>query len=593
MYGLVVLGEIHKGEQWTPRQLFSHQGDSLIEFLERYEPDRYPYVISQRVVDEMPCYVLKGGKEGGDFGNEIVIAPTKGYLCIRSHQTYKGRKQVSYNLHEIREVIPGIWVPGRIEYEWFDVDKADSTPLILRRTTRVKTYEPRKTFTQGSFTLQIPSDVDVTDRRLGYSYHTDPWWPLVGALLRERFDWPKPFLQSLKRLASPSKSVLTGKSAPPIRAASWVNSTPRDLGDMRGRVVMVVFWDGRYYPYPELMSALRRLHEIYGPAGLEMISIHAPIDDSEVVNQFVHELGIDSPVAIDQKGERGQGATAAAYGTEGGNCVYLVDQEGKTRWVGQFTNGDGEQLIESLVPLLREAGTRDVKPVRLQPDPMSNSMTEAVEALFRQEVTVALANNPRGAITGRVVDGAGNPIEGATVKADLNLTLLSLATPGAYYLSPYRNPPERFTVTTERDGRFALSPLCQGTYSLKVVAEGKVRVDLRATIASDQKPVTVDPVLDQGDSIFGMVQDEQGRPLPGASIIPTTRQYSQNKREYTTASLLKPVQSDVAGLFRFSGLMTGSYSFDVTATGFEPAKLERIAAGSAIGPVRLARPKVP
>ena len=154
------------------------------------------------------------------------------------------------------------------------------------------------------------------------------------------------------------------------------------------------------------MSALCRLHEIYGPAGLEMISIHAPIDDSEVVNQFVHELGIDSPVAIDQKGERGQGATAAAYGTEGGNCVYLVDQEGKTRWVGQFTNGDGEQLIESLVPLLREAGTRDVKPVRLQPDPMSNSMTEAVKALFRQEVTVALANNPRGAITGRVVDGA-------------------------------------------------------------------------------------------------------------------------------------------------------------------------------------------
>ena len=233
MYGLVVLGEIHKGEQWTPRQLFSHQGDSLIEFLERYEPDRYPYVISQRVVDEMPCYVLKGGKEGGDFGNEIVIAPTKGYLCIRSHQTYKGRKQVSYNLHEIREVIPGIWAPGRIEYEWFDVDKADSTPLILRCTTRVKTYEPRKTFTQGSFTLQIPSDVDVTDRRLGYSYHTDPWWPLVGALLRNGLIGPSRSCSRSKRLASPSKSVLTGKSAPPIRAASWVNSTPRNLGDIR------------------------------------------------------------------------------------------------------------------------------------------------------------------------------------------------------------------------------------------------------------------------------------------------------------------------------------------------------------------------
>jgi beta-lactamase regulating signal transducer with metallopeptidase domain len=594
MNGLVVLGEIHHAaEQWTPRQQFSHQGDSLVEFLERYAPDTFPYVISQRVVDNLPCYVLKGGKEGGEFGNEIVIAPSAGYLCIRSTQTYKGRKQVTYNLHDVREVGPGIWAPGRIEYDWFDVDKAGPSPLILRRTTRVKTYEPRKTFTAGSFTLQIPSDVDVTDRRLGYSYHTDPWWPIVGALLRERFDWPKPFLQSLKRLASPLQPALAGKPAPPIRAASWVNSTPRDLGDMRGKVVMLAFWDGRYYPYPELMSALRRLHEIYGPAGLEMISIHAPIDDTEVVQQFVRELGIAGPVAIDQKGERGQGATAAAYGTEGGNCIYLVDQESKTRWVGQFTNGDGEQLIETLVPLLREAGARDVKAVRLEPDRMSKSMIDAVEALFRQEVAAALADNPQGSITGRLVDGAGNPIEGATVKADLQLTLLSMAIPFAYYLSHYPNPPERFTATTGRDGRFVIPSLCKGTYFLKTVAEGKARVESRATIAPDQKPVAVELSLDQGDSIFGMVQDEDGRPLPGATINPTARQYVQNKKEWTTAALVKPVRSDVAGLFRFSGLMTGSYSFDVTANGFEPAKLERIAAGSAVDPVRLKRAKAP
>ena len=171
-----------------------------------------------------------------------------------------------------------------------------------------------------------------------------------------------------------------------------------------------------------------------------------------------------------------------------------------------------------------------MKPVRLQPDPMSNSMTEAVEAFFRQEVTVALANNPRGAITGRVVDGAGNPIEGAMVKADLNLTLLSLATPARYYLSPYRNPPERFTVTTGRDGRFALIAIVPGN----LLVEGCRRRQGARRFAGDNRLRSEAghrrPVLDQGDSIFGMVQDEQGRPLPGASIIPTTRQYSQNKQ---------------------------------------------------------------
>ena len=265
----------------------------------------------------------------------------------------------------------------------------------------------------------------------------------------------------------------------------------------------------------------------------------------------------------------------------------------QTRWIGQFTFGDGEQLIDALLPLLREAGAPDVKPVKFEPDRMSNSMTDAVEAFFRQEVAAALADNPQGSITGRLVDGAGNPIEGATVKADLQLTLLSMAIPGAYYLSHYPNPPASFTVTTGRDGRFALQRLCKGTYFLKALAEGKARVESRVTIAPDQKPVAVELSLDQGDSIFGMVLDEDGRPLPGATINPTERQYVQNRKEWTTAALVKQVRSDVAGLFRFSDLMTGSYSFDVTADGFEPAKLERIAAGSAVVPVRLKRAKAP
>jgi len=419
MHGLVVLGEAHHAaEQWTPRQQFSYHGDSMIESLERYEPDKFPYAISQRVVDDLPCYVLKGGKEDRDFGTEIVIAPSKGYLCIRSTQSYKGRKQVTYNLHEVREVVHGIWAPGRIEHEWFDVDKADSTPLILRRTTRVKTYEPRKNFAPDAFTFPIPNDVDVTDRRLGYSYHTDPWWPAVGGLLREQFDWPKPILLSLKNLVAPGQPGLVNKPAQPIRAASWVNSTPRDLGDMRGKVIMLVFWDGRYSPFPELMSALRRLHEIYSPAGLEMIAIHSPIEDSDVVRQLAHELHIESPVAIDEKGEYGRGATAISYGADGPNRAFLVDEDGRIQWVGQLSFGDGK-LIDALIPLLQQTGAPDAKPVNLEAEHISKPMTDAVEQLFQRQAEAALADNPGGSITGRVVDGEGKSIEGATVKAGL------------------------------------------------------------------------------------------------------------------------------------------------------------------------------
>ena len=185
--GLVVLGETHHAwEQWTPRQIFSHLGDFLLDSLEFYVPETYPYVISQRLVDGVPCYVLTGNKPGGEWGLECCGRPTNGYLCIRSVQTYKRKKYTADSLHDLREVSPGIWAPARVEYDWFDVEAKDASTLIMRRTTRVKTYEPIKHFAGGVFAFELPQDIDVTDRRIGYSYHTDPWWPEAAAFFCAR-----------------------------------------------------------------------------------------------------------------------------------------------------------------------------------------------------------------------------------------------------------------------------------------------------------------------------------------------------------------------------------------------------------------------
>ena len=122
----------------------------------------------------------------------------------------------------------------------------------------------------------IPYGVDVTDRRLGSSYHNDPWWPEVGAMLREKFGWPPPDFSPLANLGSPSEKKLDGKEAPPLRVATWLNSKPLDLGTLRGKVVLLEFWNVSTPFQRPIVPALRELYSVYHPAGLEIIAVHTP-----------------------------------------------------------------------------------------------------------------------------------------------------------------------------------------------------------------------------------------------------------------------------------------------------------------------------
>src|SRR5215469_416192 len=64
--------------------------------------------------------------------------------------------------------------------------------------------------------------------------------------------------------------------APNFHAKLWFNSPPLSLAQLRGKVVLVDFWEYtcinciRTFPY------LRRWEELYAPAGLIIIGVHTP-----------------------------------------------------------------------------------------------------------------------------------------------------------------------------------------------------------------------------------------------------------------------------------------------------------------------------
>jgi beta-lactamase regulating signal transducer with metallopeptidase domain len=569
-------------EHWGPRHVIWEHSQDLAEMLEKPDDRKTAIAISERVIDGMRCYVVETKSADRKWGGETIISPRQGYLPISRKWTIHGKVYSSYTLQGVHEVVAGIWAPDRVEDESLSVDDDGSSRLFSRRRIQIVEYRPRQVPPPATFTPETPYGVDVTDRRQGWSYQKDPWWPEIGAMFREKYHWPPPDFSRLKNLGSPSEKKLEGAVAPPLRVASWLNAKPLDLATLRGKVVLLEFWNISEPFHRPVVPALRQLYETYHPAGLEIIAVHTPNPEPDKLRRFLREYRIEYPVAIDTPWPRPEpwGATADSYGTRDATFAFLIDHEGKIHSAGA-PNSYSSQLVETLVALLKKAGASDVKEISAEIPRLPAQALKDADALFPKWAKAALDGNPPGKISGRIVDGHGQPIAGANVQATLQLTILSLTSPGANYLVPYRAADDRFNASTARDGRFELSGLCKGTYLVKVEAPGRAWEERKAFLAPDLKTASVEFVLDQPDAISGQIRDPQGKPIANATVTPTQRQhYVNDELQYTTSPVRDGVRTDDAGRFRFAHLQEGRYIIEVKAPGYKDRELEAIPAGN-------------
>jgi thiol-disulfide isomerase/thioredoxin len=113
-------------------------------------------------------------------------------------------------------------------------------------------------------------------------------------------------------LVSPSGSTIAPARAtapapapelPELPASAWLNSPPLTLAALRGRPVLVEFWTFDCANCRATQPWLARVHEQYGPRGLQVISVHSPEFEHErnpaAVARHVQQLGIRYPVLID------------------------------------------------------------------------------------------------------------------------------------------------------------------------------------------------------------------------------------------------------------------------------------------------------
>lgn len=153
-----------------------------------------------------------------------------------------------------------------------------------------------------------------------------------------------------------------GKVRAPELGAIWLNSEPVELRKLRGRAVLVDFWDYTCVNCLRTLPYVVEWHKRYSDKGLSVIGVHTPefsfAANEKFVRAAVERFGIRYPVVLDNGY-----AIWHAYANRYWPAKYLIDREGYIRFF-HFGEGDYGATEEAIQILVREIFPRiDLPPV--------------------------------------------------------------------------------------------------------------------------------------------------------------------------------------------------------------------------------------
>ncbi|OON62758.1 hypothetical protein B0920_04805 [Massilia sp. KIM] len=155
-------------------------------------------------------------------------------------------------------------------------------------------------------------------------------------------------------------------------ATTWLNGTPLNAQQLKGKVVLVDFWTYscinciRTFPY------LRAWADKYRDQGLVVVGVHTPEfkfeQDLSNVNAALARYKIDFPVAVDSDYRIWE-----AWNNQYWPAFYLVDAKGKIRFQ-HFGEGDYAKVERAIQSLLVEANGKPVDESIVNPSGAAEQM---------------------------------------------------------------------------------------------------------------------------------------------------------------------------------------------------------------------------
>lgn len=165
-----------------------------------------------------------------------------------------------------------------------------------------------------------------------------------------------------------------------FKGLEWVNSTPIALKELKGRAVLIHFWDYTYYNCIQAINYIKVWNGRYRDKGLAVIGIHAPefsfSKNKKNIVRAIEDMGIDFPVAMDNEFE-----TWKTFSNRYWPSDYLIDANG---FLADYHIGDGgyQQFETAIQDLLRE-----IDPYVVLPKPIDALRPEDQDGVRLTSVT--------------------------------------------------------------------------------------------------------------------------------------------------------------------------------------------------------------
>lgn len=161
----------------------------------------------------------------------------------------------------------------------------------------------------------------------------------------------------LSAAAQEPPSIVGSSPLPGLTGATgWLNSAPLTAKELRGKVILVDFWDYSCINCIRAIPYVRAWADKYRDSGLVVIGVHTPEFDIEKqtpnVQKAVTKFGITYPVAIDSNY-----AIWSAFHNQYWPAHYFIDAKGRVRYE-HFGEGEYEQSEKWIQQLLKEANAK-------------------------------------------------------------------------------------------------------------------------------------------------------------------------------------------------------------------------------------------
>lgn len=461
---------------------------------------------SREQIDGVECLVirLKRSRDEREWQYNFWIAPDRSWLPLRLERVENGAVKHRRQMYDLAQS-GDRWYAKRVV-----TDRFSESTTFKSTVTSISTFDPRPEFDEDNFRPPVPFGTSVLDRRVGYGFHAEPWWPELKKWLQSEYNWPRPDLFAMHSIGHYGECRLAGKKAPPIEPAEWLTEDPGDWDRPDRKLTLLYFYGGRLIsPTPLWATAIGELERRYKKFGFEVIALAAATDSPELPKHAARELGMRFSIGIDQKAESGYGKTFVAFGLDSYHGLMFVDHEGIVRPCTQgesstVTLDDVDFTIShmeaTVVDLLRKAGVPDVTPQLLPSDIFDIQTYNRVKQKWKQLRTKASA---RANVSGSVLFGS-KPVSGSSVSLTPYLKLMTSNT--GHGFTTMADGEGTIRGQTDADGRFEFSNVPKGAYQMSVSGEGHRTVEKTIYIGNEPDSLTVDIQLKpsgNGAGFFG------------------------------------------------------------------------------------------